>query len=31
MTEEEINEMITLADMDGDSMINYEEFQRMMT
>jgi calmodulin len=30
LTDEEINEMIREADLDGDRHINYEEFVRMM-
>ena len=31
LTDEEIREIITEADVDGDGYINYEEFVRMMT
>jgi len=30
LTNEEIEEMIKEADIDGDGFINYEEFVRMM-
>jgi calmodulin len=30
LTEEEVEEMIREADIDGDGFINYEEFVRMM-
>lgn len=30
LTGEEINSMINEADMDGDGLINYEEFYNMM-
>ena len=30
LTEEEVDEMIREADIDGDGCINYEEFVRMM-
>ena len=30
LTEEEVDEMIREADIDGDGYINYEEFVRMM-
>ncbi|MCQ2816094.1 MAG: EF-hand domain-containing protein [archaeon] len=30
VTEEEVNEMVKEADMDGDGYINYEEFVRMI-
>jgi len=31
MTEEECNQMIRAADVDGDGMVNYDEFVTMMT
>ena len=31
LTEEEIEEMILEADIDGDGQINYEEFVKLMT
>ena len=31
MSDEEIEEMITEADIDGDGQINYEEFVKLMT
>ena len=31
LTEEELQEMIDEADIDGDGQINYEEFYSMMT
>ena len=31
LTEEEVDEMIREADMDGDGRINYEDFVAMMT
>lgn len=30
LTEEEVDEMIREADVDGDGQINYEEFVKMM-
>ncbi len=30
LTDEEVNQMIEEADIDGDGVINYEEFVRMM-
>ena len=30
LTDEEVNEMIREADVDGDGQVNYEEFVRMM-
>lgn len=30
LTDEEVNEMIREADIDGDGQVNYEEFVRMM-
>ena len=30
MTEEEVDQMIREADMDGDGQVNYQEFVRMM-
>lgn len=30
LTEEEVDEMIKEADVDGDGQINYEEFVKMM-
>ena len=30
LTEEEVDEMIREADVDGDGQVNYEEFVRMM-
>ena len=31
LTDEEIDQMIKEADMDGDGQVNYEEFVRLMT
>ena len=31
LTEEEIEEMIMEADIDGDGQINYEEFVKLVT
>ena len=31
LTDEEVNEMIREADIDGDGQVNYEEFVAMMT
>ena len=31
LTDEEVDEMIREADIDGDGQVNYEEFVRMMT
>lgn len=31
LSEEEVDEMIREADVDGDGQVNYEEFVRMMT
>ena len=31
LTEEEVDEKIREADVDGDGQINYEEFVKMMT
>ena len=31
LTDDEVDEMITEADLDGDKQINYEEFVTMMT
>ncbi|WAR18956.1 CALM-like protein [Mya arenaria] len=31
LTEEEVDEMIRAADMDGDGQVNFEEFVKMMT
>ena len=30
LTEEEVEEMIREADVDGDGQVNYEEFVKMM-
>lgn len=30
LTDEEVDEMIREADIDGDGQVNYEEFVRMM-
>lgn len=30
LTDEEVEQMIREADMDGDGQVNYEEFVRMM-
>lgn len=30
LTDEEVNEMIREADIDGDGQVNYEEFVRIM-
>lgn len=30
LTEEEVNEMIKEADVDGDGLVNYDEFVKMM-
>ena len=30
LTDEEVDEMIREADVDGDGQVNYEEFVRMM-
>ena len=30
LTDEELEEMIRLADLDGDGQVNYEEFVRIM-
>jgi Ca2+-binding EF-hand superfamily protein len=30
LTEEEVEEMIREADIDGDGQVNYEEFVKMM-
>lgn len=30
LTDDEVNDMIREADMDGDGQINFEEFVRMM-
>ena len=31
LTDEEVDEMIREADIDGDGQVNYEEFVAMMT
>ena len=31
LSDEEVDEMVREADMDGDGQINYEEFVQMMT
>ena len=31
LTDEEVDEMIREADIDGDGQVNYEEFVTMMT
>ena len=31
LTEEEVEEMIREADVDGDGQVNYDEFVKMMT
>ena len=31
LTDEEVDEMIREADIDGDGQVNYEEFVNMMT
>uniref|UniRef100_A0A8C6RS51 EF-hand calcium-binding domain-containing protein 11 n=1 Tax=Nannospalax galili TaxID=1026970 RepID=A0A8C6RS51_NANGA len=31
LTDEEVNEMIREADIDGDGQVNYEEFIQLMT
>lgn len=30
LTDEEVEQMIREADLDGDGLVNYEEFVRMM-
>lgn len=30
LTDEEVEEMIRVADVDGDGQVNYEDFVRMM-
>ena len=31
LTDEEVEEMLREADIDGDTQVNYEEFVRMIT
>ena len=31
LTDEDVDEMLREADIDGDTQVNYEEFVRMMT
>ena len=31
LTDEEVDEMVRVADMDGDGQVNYEEFVTLMT
>ncbi|KAL8153707.1 hypothetical protein V2J09_011467 [Rumex salicifolius] len=31
LTDEEVEQMITEADLDGDGLVNYDEFVKMMT
>lgn len=31
LTDDEVNQMIGEADLDGDGQVNYEEFVKMMT
>ena len=31
LTDEEVDEMLREADIDGDTQVNYEEFVRMIT